>query len=67
MADHYHRLRSIIVSTQVALTHDEVDETVIKARGVDLLDALTAQVRGDGADPTVLAMIVAARADLEAR
>lgn len=67
MADHYLRLRTIIVSTRAALTHDDVDEAVVKARGVELLDALTAQVRMNGADPTVIAMIFAARAELEGR
>ena len=67
MADHYLRLRTIIVSTRAALTHDDVDEAVVKARGVEALDALTAQVRKNGADPTVIAMIFAARAELEGR
>jgi len=67
VADHYYRLRSIIVSTRAALTRDEVDQAMTKARGIELLDALTAQVRSDGADRTVLAMIVAARDELEAR
>jgi hypothetical protein len=66
VADHYLRLRTIIVSTRAALIHHDVDEAVVKARGVELLDALTAQVRMNGADPTVMAMIVAARAEMEA-
>ena len=66
MADHYLRLRTIIVSTRAAVHHHDVDEAVVKARGVKLLDALTAQVRMNGADPTVMAMIVAARTEMQA-